>query len=222
MAADDGPARSVGAAPVVPVPAALFGPLLERVSDLTTLRCALRAVFLLHRKGGRSPVVTAPELAVDPVLGLRGDEGAAARALEWLAAEGALLRAEAGYCLATPSNRRLLAEEAGLRGGQHDGPGPWAPAPAAPRADVFRLYEENIGVITPMAAERLKDMEAEYPPEWIKEAFEQAVLSNARSLRYVEAVLQRWRDDGRGDGKPTGRTGTVRLTDIIRRRRESG
>ena len=199
---------------VVPVPAALFGPLLERVTDVTSLRCALRAIFVLHRKQGRPSVVTAEELAADPVLGL-GGEAEAERALESLTELGVLLRAEAGYCLDTPANRRALAAGTHSGGGAWDGEG--ADARGEPRADVFRLYEENIGVITPMAAERLKDMEEEYPREWIAEAFGQAVLSNARSLRYVEAILRRWRDDGRGDGTAGGRAGTVRASEIVRR-----
>ena len=217
---------------VVPVPAALFGPLLERVTDAATLRCALRAVFVLHRKQasperrGRLAAVTAAELTADPVVGV--GEAEAARALATLVAEGVLLYAppaeegSATYCLDTPANRRALAALAGWQGGwRDDGVGPWDPVAdavsPAPRPNIFRLFEENIGVITPMAADKLKDMEAEYPADWIADAFEQAVVSNARSLRYVEAVLRRWRDDGRGDGEPKGRFGTIRASEIVRR-----
>ncbi len=209
-------------ADVVPVPAALFGPLLEGVADVTSLRCALRAVYVLHRKQtsperrGRLVSVTAAELAADPVLGLRGDEGAVEKALAEAAEVGVLLRSGAGYCLDTAANRRAVAA-----GALSDGAAPDVEAPvgaaAGARPDVFRLYEENVGVITPMAAERLKDMETEFPPEWIAEAFAEAVVSNARSLRYVEAVLRRWRDDGRGDGAAGGRAGAVRASEIVRR-----
>ncbi len=217
-------------ADVVPVPAALFGPLLERVTDVTSLRCALRAVFVLHRKQsaptsrGRPSIVTAAELAADPVLGLDGDDVVTERALAELVALGVLVYAPAteqgrpAFCIDSPANRRILTSLAGWTGSWQDGPGPWDPAPAAaPRPNLFKLYEENIGVITPMAAERLKDMETEYPPEWLAEAFAEAVVSNARSLRYVEAVLRRWRDDGRGDGAAGGRAGAVRASEIVRR-----
>ena len=221
------------AADIVPVPAAVFGPLLERVTDAATLRCALRAVFVLHRKGasperrGRLATVTAAELAADPVVG-GVDAAAVEGALATLAELGVLVHAppaqdgSAAYCLDTPANRRALAALAGWQGGwRDDGVGPWDPVTdagdAASRPDIFRLYEENIGVITPMAAERLKDMEDEYPPEWIAEAFGQAVVSNARNLRYVEAVLRRWRDDGRGDGTAGGRAGAVSSREIFRR-----
>ncbi len=228
MAAGTSPPGSSGGGTrpvdVVPVPAALFGPLLERVTDVTTLRCALRAVFVLHRKQGRPSVVTARELADDPVLGLGGDETAAERALESLAELGVLLRAStgdggAGYCMDTPANRRVVSATGARADGALAGRDAMAPldGDVGDRPNVFRIYEENIGVITPMAAERLKDMEAEYPPEWIAEAFGQAVLANARNLRYVEAVLRRWRDDGRGDGTAGGRAGSVRASEIVRR-----
>ena len=225
------------AADIVPVPAAVFGPLLERVTDAATLRCALRAVFVLHRKGasperrGRLATVTAAELAADPVVG-DVDVAAVEGALATLAELGVLAATGAGYCLDTAANRRMLA--AALRERTDDGAGRLlrrgsgqastgsgrtgaGEAVAGSRPEVFRLYEENIGVITPMAAERLKDMEDEYPPEWIAEAFGQAVVSNARNLRYVEAVLRRWRDDGRGDGTAGGRAGAVRASEIVRR-----
>ena len=221
MAAGGGPTRPVD---VVPLPAALFGPLLERVTDLQTLRCALRAIFVLHRKQGRPSVVTARELAADPVLGLGGDEATAERELASLESHGLLLQAPmdgggAAYCLDTPANRRTLSATGAIGDGGRSKRDAVAPldASAGERPNVFRIYEENIGVITPMAAELLKDMEAEYPPEWIAEAFGQAVLANARNLRYIEAVLRRWRDDGRGDGTAGGRAGPVRASEIVRR-----
>ena len=210
-------------ADVVLVPAALFGPLLEGVADVTSLRCALRAVYVLHRKQtsperrGQLASVTAAELAADPVLGLGGDgTSVAERALAEAAEAGVLLRAGAGYCLDTAANRRAVAAGA-LSSGVAPEVDTSVEAVVGARPDVFRLYEENVGVITPMAAERLKDMESEFPPEWIAEAFAEAVMSNARSLRYVEAVLRRWRDDGRGDGAAGGRAGAVRASEIVRR-----
>ena len=221
MTAGGGQTRPVD---VVPLPAALFGPLLERVTDVQTLRCALRAIFVLHRKQGRPSVVTARELAADPVLGLGGDEATAERELAALAAHGLLLRAPmddggAAYCLDTPANRRTLSGTGARTDGGRSERDAVAPLDGGvgERPNVFRIYEENIGVITPMAAELLKDMEAEYPPEWIAEAFGQAVLANARNLRYIEAVLRRWRDDGRGDGTAGGRAGSVRASEIVRR-----
>jgi DNA replication protein len=63
---------------------------------------------------------------------------------------------------------------------------------------VFSLYEQNIGMLTPMMAEILRDAEKTYPAGWIEEAMRIAVEHNARSWKYVAAVLERWKKEGRG------------------------
>ena len=218
----------------VAVPSGLFGPLLESVDDLLELRCALRALFLLHRKKGPLRSVTAAELAGDPVL--LGDtettsEGPAeadvTRALRACVAHGVLISHTANdggretdlYLLDTPANRRALDR---VRAGQAAPPGVPSPAPeAAPPAPrgIFALYEANIGPIYPMAAERLRAMEEDHPTTWIEEAFLEAVRHNRRSLAYIEAILRRWRDDGRGDGAAGRHPGKVPASQIFRRTR---
>jgi|WetSurSiteA1Bulk_404760.scaffolds.fasta_scaffold21929_2 DNA replication protein len=68
------------------------------------------------------------------------------------------------------------------------------------RPNIFELYEQNIGAITPMMAEILKDAETLYPPGWIEEAIELAVQNNSRRWKYVEAILRKWKENGR-DGE---------------------
>ena len=50
-----------------------------------------------------------------------------------------------------------------------------------------------------MVAEELKEAEAQYPAEWIGEAFQIAVENNKRSWSYARKILQRWQTEGRGD-----------------------
>lgn len=64
------------------------------------------------------------------------------------------------------------------------------------RPNIYRLYEENIGPLSPMIAEALKDAEDSYPLIWIEKAIQLAVTNNARSWRYVEAILDRWQREG--------------------------
>ena len=64
------------------------------------------------------------------------------------------------------------------------------------RPSIFDLYEGQIGMLTPIIAERLIDAEKTYPPDWIAEAFREAAENNAHSWRYVEAILMRWQRDG--------------------------
>jgi DNA replication protein len=67
------------------------------------------------------------------------------------------------------------------------------------RPNIFRLYEENIGPLTPLIADALKDAEESYSAEWIAETIDLAVRNNKRSWRYCEAILKRWKEEGRGE-----------------------
>ena len=55
------------------------------------------------------------------------------------------------------------------------------------RPNVFRLYEENIGMLTPMVADELRAAEEEYPSGWVEAAIREAAAGNVRSWRYIEA-----------------------------------
>ena len=78
----------------------------------------------------------------------------------------------------------------------HDGN---VPQVQAERPTVFRLYEQNIGLLTPLIAERLVDALETYPAEWIADAIAEAVSYNRRSWRYVNRILDNWATTGRGD-----------------------
>jgi DnaD/phage-associated family protein len=67
--------------------------------------------------------------------------------------------------------------------------------------NIYKLYEQNIGIITPLIAEELKRAEQSYPPEWIKDAFEEAVKQNIRNWKYISRILERWTEEGKTDGK---------------------
>jgi len=64
--------------------------------------------------------------------------------------------------------------------------------------NIFRVYEQNIGIVTPMLVPTLTEAEKTYPMAWIRDAFGEAVAHNARNWRYVEAILKRWQAQGRG------------------------
>lgn len=65
------------------------------------------------------------------------------------------------------------------------------------KPNIYKLYEENIGPLTPLIADALKDAESDYPLEWITEAIQIAVKNNVRRWRYIEKVLDRWQKEGR-------------------------
>jgi DnaD/phage-associated family protein len=70
-----------------------------------------------------------------------------------------------------------------------------------PASNIFALYEQNVGIITPMIAEELKEAEKLYPPEWIEEAFKEAVTLNKRSWKYIARILERWASEGKDSGE---------------------
>lgn len=86
--------------------------------------------------------------------------------------------------------------------------GEWRPNPdedhpislLVERPNVFVLYEQNIGQLTPLIADQLRDAEDSYPLSWIEEAIELAVENNVRKWRYVHSILERWRQEGKRDG----------------------
>ncbi|HRF95578.1 MAG TPA: DnaD domain protein, partial [Aggregatilineales bacterium] len=69
------------------------------------------------------------------------------------------------------------------------------------KPNIYKLYHENIGALTPMIADELKDAERDFSADWVAEALEIAVKSNKRSIKYIRAILERWRREGKYDGK---------------------
>jgi DnaD/phage-associated family protein len=73
------------------------------------------------------------------------------------------------------------------------------PRVAIERPNVFRLYEQNIGMLTPLIADQLIEAIELYPERWIEDAIGEAVSLNRRNWRYIQRILQRWETEGRGD-----------------------
>lgn len=72
---------------------------------------------------------------------------------------------------------------------------------AEQRPTLLALYEQNIGLVTPLLVEELREAEVRYPYQWIEDAMREAVRSNARSWRYIRKVLERWATYGRRDAQ---------------------
>lgn len=65
------------------------------------------------------------------------------------------------------------------------------------RPSLITLYEQNIGLVTPLLVDELREAEERYPPDWIEAAIREAVQANVRSWRYVRKVLERWATHGK-------------------------
>jgi DnaD/phage-associated family protein len=112
-------------------------------------------------------------------------------------ARGTLLRAAGDsdvlFAPNMPANRRAL-ERLASEGVSVEEPLP--PAEGEPAPNIYTLYEQNIGGITPLIAEDLRDAEQRYPPEWVREAFREAAELNKRNWRYIRRILERWEIEG--------------------------
>ncbi len=214
MTARNGAFRLQDKEPVA-LPAALFSEIMPAIDDLAELKLTIFCLAALQQKEGDYRFLRFEELLADERL-MRGlalvDRSAHAKtllegALEKATARGTLLLAE----LAVDGEARrcyLFADEAGRALQRRMLAGEWKPAadgeiellPARP--SIYGRYEDNFGVLTPMIVDALKDAEATYPPDWIEEAMRLAVEGNKRHWRYVRAILERWRREGRGSEKP--------------------
>ena len=198
------------------LPAAFFSELLPIIDNLAELKLTLHCFWLLTRKSEDVRVIWRTELLADGQLlaSLAAAPEAAssllAEALERACARGTLLhiilpaRPERDlYFLNTQKGRTAAAEIE---------QGSWLPeepaAGAAPwlveRRNVFTLYEQNIGPITPLVADELRDIEKSFNAEWVEQALLESVLQNKRSLKYVRAILERRHKAGR---EPHGENG---------------
>jgi len=185
---------------LTPLPAAFFSELLPQIDDLSELKVTLYAFWLLDRMEGEFRFFRASDLAEDERLleGLAKNRRQALTnlqdALERAVQRGSLLKVNLGeedslYFLNTPRGRAAVAA---LQNGE------WSPEDiqrpevrlTLERPNIFRLYEENIGPLTPLIAETLEEAEKTYPVEWIEEAIRAAVENNVRRWRYVEAILR--------------------------------
>ena len=198
-----------------PVPNQLFGPLLEAIDDVAELKCTLRAIWLLHQKKGYPRYLTLGELMSDRVLlsAIRdctekpGDtirasmEKAVCRGSFLAATIGGLVGSERAYLLNTEPNRKAMPRL--LDGMKENGAPGQTDGQALPeRPNIFLLYEQNIGMLTPLIGEKLKEAGDNYPAAWTEEAFKLAVQYNQRKWIYIERILERWATEGKDDGEP--------------------
>ena len=218
-----------------PVPDPLLGSLLEQISDIAELKVALRGIWLLQQQRGSLPVVSVTQLLSDRVLigglktpgddtqrmVLRGFQAAVDRGI-FLSYQQESSRPEDTYFwLNTEAGRRALARwtKAGAVPGNSSATGKQLAVPSTPvpsigeKPNIFARYEDNIGTISPMLAEELKEAEAEYSCSWIDEAFKIAVMQNKRNWGYISAILRHWAAEGRDGGKDNGKSGRYTQAD---------
>ena len=187
------------------IPAVFFTQVLTHIDDLRQLRLLLYIFWQAEVQQGNVHYFRWEDLTTDPALmQMIGDEDDLKSALEALVELGVIIpaqidwMAEVYYFINSPQGRAAVsAIENGKWQDLQKGRQPVHLVDETP--NIFKLYEENIGVITPMMAEILKDDEATYPAWWIKEAIQIAVARNVRTWNYVQGILKRWHKEGYGN-----------------------
>jgi len=190
------------------IPEPFFSELLPQIDDLGELKVAIYALWRLERMEGDIRYLRASDFQADErfMFGLAPTpeeaESALKESLERAVGRGTFLRVvnhqgeeELLYFLNTSKGR--AAVDAIQKGEWHPQDSlQVTPVLSPERPSIYHLYEQNIGLITPLLSETLRDAEDTYPGEWIEEAFRIAVEKNIRNWRYIEAILRRWQERG--------------------------
>ena len=198
-----------------PLPNVFLSTLLPQISDIAELKTTLHFFGELYRKrgyprfvsyrellGNRSLMSSFGKMAVPPEQILRNT-------LEMATRRGTLLHLALDrdgvtddiYFLNTESNRQVITR---IERGELQLPGLRAKettyVDTEELPDIFTLYEQNIGMLTPMIAEELREAEKLYPETWIKDAIKESTALNKRNWRYIAAILERWSTEGKTNG----------------------
>lgn len=56
--------------------------------------------------------------------------------------------------------------------------------------EIFKLYENEIGILTPLIGDDLKDMIKTYHLDWIKDAISEASRHQKRNIKYISKILE--------------------------------
>ena len=198
-----------------PLPNLFFSSLLPQISDIIELKISLHVLQALYQKRGYPRFITRGELLANTSLmsSLRETAKPPAEALHqalgMATKRGTILHMvldrdgvpEDVYFLNTSSDRQVMAK---IQGGELVLSGLETRQPAEVETgelpDLFTLYEQNIGMLTPMIADELREAEKLYPETWIRDAIKEAVNQNKRKWSYISVILENWSAEGKSDG----------------------
>lgn len=199
------------------LPNIFFSDLLVIIDDLAEIKVTLYAFWALAQKEGPVRYLRLVDFLNDSqfMKGMGPTPSLAAEAVadgvERAVARGTFLHvnvesADGVMDLYFMNSQKGRAAVEGITQGQ------WRPNPhedlpitlSVERPNVFVLYEQNIGPLTPLIADQLRDAEQTYAREWLEDAIKLAVQNNVRKWRYIQSILERWRQEGRANGISRG------------------
>ncbi|HEX7555480.1 MAG TPA: DnaD domain protein [Leptolinea sp.] len=193
---------------LIPIPADFFTEVLPDVDDLNLLKVMLHIFRALDFQDGpvrflRMKDLMQDEILISSLISSQADKKPAlTAAIDRAVAARFILKSELNadldsqiFFLNSARGREALAAlQSGKWKPEDQGSGPNHLPPSQP--GIFQLYEENIGPLTPILADILQEVEKNYPQAVIQYAFEEAVKQNARSWKYIEAILRNWQEKG--------------------------
>jgi DNA replication protein len=202
------------------VPDFFLNRLLPQISDINEIKTTLHIFQTLYHKRGYPRFTSYKELLANKSLmsSLEGNgppDRALRRSLKMAAERGTIIHLELErdgepediYFLNTDSDRQAAAR---IEKGKLELAGLKSREPAYVNTDeppdIFSLYEQNIGMLTPIIADELRDALEVYKESWIRDAIREAVAHNKRSWRYIARILENWSAEGRSNGTHRGDT----------------
>jgi DNA replication protein len=199
---------------LTPIAGQFFTELLPQIDDLRELKVILYVFWRLDRREGAFRYLKFSDFCEDEAFmrGLHLDstrtEHALEDALEKCIHRGTLLTAYVELD-GSPVQLYFLNSSKGRAAVRAIEQGEWIPSGDIEmplefnleKSTIYQLYEENIGPLTPLIADKLRDAEDSYPQQWIEEAFKIAVENNVRRWSYINAILSRWQEEGRDERK---------------------
>jgi DnaD/phage-associated family protein len=191
------------------IPALFFSELLPQIDHLAELKVTLYCLWALGAQDGEFRYVRLEEVRKDEhfLSGLSQQHDEALRLLdegfERAVARGTLLHVTVTLASGAEDFYFLNAERGRLAVAAIQN-GDWLPGSdlrpiglVLERPNIFTIYEQNIGALTPLIADQLHDLQRDYSAAWLQEAIQIAVNNNARALNYIIKILERWQREGR-------------------------
>jgi DNA replication protein len=202
------------------IPDMFFSHLMPEISDMAELKTTLVVLYLLYKKRGYPRFTTLSELAGQTGLMKsfteenKKPEDTLKTALQLAVSRGTILHLSASgetgsdagevdvFYLNTDADIKAMAKFAS---GEMLLPGIGKLSPkletiTQAMPDIFSLYEENIGILTPMIVEEIREAQKTYSDILLRDAIKEAAKQNKRKWSYISAILERWAAEGRSDG----------------------
>jgi DNA replication protein len=185
------------------IPDEFFRDVLPNLDDINEIKICLYVLWKAYMVGDFGIPFSVSSLLLDDIfnngliIGKENIQEVIKKTLETAVNDGILLKKSSSsndqhemYFINCPSGKIALSEKKSELAFSHTTLDQIQP-------NIYQLYQENIGPLTPIIADALKNAEDIYPEKWVREAIQIAVQNNVRRWRYVESILDRWQKEGR-------------------------